>query len=230
VTVTLVLLPGLDGTGELFQPLLEQLPATIEPVVISYPPNEPLGYAELADLVFRKLPSGSPFVLLGESFSGPVSVLVASRRPAGLIGLILCASLVSAPRRWPAALARFATLHLGAQLFGPLALMGRHKSQDLAVRMNKALAQVSDRVLRARLQSAASVDVAVELEALSIPTVYLRASKDSLLPKSAAELYARTATRGKVEVIVGPHFLLQCVPSDAAKSIEKFIRASASAA
>lgn len=230
MTVALVLLPGLDGTGELFQPLLEQLPEAIEPIAVRYPSNEPLGYHALCDLVLQKIPSGCPFVLLGESFSGPVAILVASRRPAGLLGLILCASYVSAARRWPALFARFAPVHFGARLFGPQALMGRLKSRELRIQMQDALSQVPACVLRARLRAAARVDVTAELAALDIPTLYLRPSEDTVVPYSAAELYARTAGRGKVEVIAGPHFLLQCVPSAAARSIEQFVRLSEGAA
>ena len=65
---SLVLLPGLDGTGLLFQPLIDCLPEDIQPVVVAYPKELQLGYAELLPLVLDSLPPG-PFVLLGESFS-----------------------------------------------------------------------------------------------------------------------------------------------------------------
>lgn len=57
MTVSLVLLPGLDGTGELFEPLIDQLPGTIDPIVISYPTHEPLEYSALVARVLEKLPS-----------------------------------------------------------------------------------------------------------------------------------------------------------------------------
>jgi hypothetical protein len=53
----LVLLPGLDGTGLLFQPLVEALSKDIEPIVVSYPDDIPLGYGELLPLVDGALPS-----------------------------------------------------------------------------------------------------------------------------------------------------------------------------
>jgi sigma-B regulation protein RsbQ len=37
-------LPGLDGTGDLFEPLLARLDASIEPIVVRYPLDETLGY------------------------------------------------------------------------------------------------------------------------------------------------------------------------------------------
>lgn len=43
----LILLPGLDGSGVLFAPLLRHLPPDVEPVVVRYPPDRALGYEEL---------------------------------------------------------------------------------------------------------------------------------------------------------------------------------------
>ena len=82
---SLVLLPGLDGTGLLFQPLVECLPDAIEPVVVSYPPDQKLGYEELLPLVLERLPA-APFVLLGESFSGPLAVMAAATAPRASAG------------------------------------------------------------------------------------------------------------------------------------------------
>ena len=43
----LVLLPGLDGTGEQFEPLLRELPASLTPIVVRYPTDRVLGYDAL---------------------------------------------------------------------------------------------------------------------------------------------------------------------------------------
>jgi hypothetical protein len=44
---TLVLLPGMDGSGLLFSEFIKALDAKCE--VIAYPPNDALGYEQLAD-------------------------------------------------------------------------------------------------------------------------------------------------------------------------------------
>ena len=88
MTVSLVLLPGLDGTGNLFQPLLKELPEELEPIGVSYRVWEFLNYSALRDLVLQRVPAGRPFVLLGESFSGPVAVLAAATRPQWLLGVL----------------------------------------------------------------------------------------------------------------------------------------------
>ena len=51
----LVLLPGMDGTGELFAPFVAALKREFKVVVVRYPTNEPLGYAELEAIARGKL-------------------------------------------------------------------------------------------------------------------------------------------------------------------------------
>ena len=72
-SLTLVLLPGLDGTGLLFEPLLAALPSSIRTQVVAYPPDQSLSLAEYAALVRKLLPKGD-VVLLAESFSGLVAL------------------------------------------------------------------------------------------------------------------------------------------------------------
>ena len=94
----LVLLPGMDGTGRLFDPLLHALPPNVAVQVLRYPPDQVLDYPALVERVWQQLPLDRPFVLLGESFSGPVAVSIAARRPSALLGLVLCSSFVRNPR------------------------------------------------------------------------------------------------------------------------------------
>lgn len=224
MSVSLVLLPGLDGTGELFEPLLRVLPEDVQPVVLSYPPQRSLDYPALKRFVLERLPS-SEFVLLGESFSGPVAVLAAAERPTGLLGFILCASFVSAPRQWirvALPLASVIPAHAIAGIIGPRMGMGRFQTPELAASMAGALAQVPKRVIRSRLSAVAHANVSAELQGIDLPSLYLRGSEDALVPKGAAEGFSQAARRGNVEVVEGPHFLLQCVPSDACRSIVRF--------
>lgn len=92
----LVLLPGMDGTGELFAPLLGALPPD-RASVVAYPRDVVLSYDELVAFVVQRLPVEEPFVLVAESFSGPIAVRVAAQHPAGLRGVVLCANFVVGP-------------------------------------------------------------------------------------------------------------------------------------
>lgn len=94
----IVLLPGMDGTGELFSPFLASLGSEFETLIIRYPTNRPLGYGELAALTQSQLPTDKQYVLLAESFSGPIAISIAASNPIGLAGIILCASFAKNPR------------------------------------------------------------------------------------------------------------------------------------
>src|ERR1700730_1178460 len=93
----IVLLQGLDGTGQLFSAFVAALPKTITATVVTYPPNRLLSYAELLPLVKRAIPEFEPFVLLAESFSTPLAVDFAASNPSNLAALVICAGFVFKP-------------------------------------------------------------------------------------------------------------------------------------
>lgn len=54
--MTIVVLPGLDGTGTLYQQLAQQLAPDFDLQVIAYPLEQLWGYPELVDYIRPKLP------------------------------------------------------------------------------------------------------------------------------------------------------------------------------
>ena len=60
----LVLLPGFDGGGTFFAPLLKALEAQAQAEVLTYP-ERPLGYETLAEALLPRLPEDGDYVLLG---------------------------------------------------------------------------------------------------------------------------------------------------------------------
>ena len=87
----------------------------------------------------------------------------------------------------------------------------------------EARRSVSPATLVARLRAIARVDVSDDLRAITLPTLYMRATEDRLVPRSAGDYYARLARAGRVVDLEGPHFLLQARPTLAATEIRKFI-------
>ncbi len=75
----IVMLPGLDGTGLLFEPALATCPAEFEAIPLALSQDEPSTYADLAERVLRDLPGEEPYLLLAESFSGPLALEVARK-------------------------------------------------------------------------------------------------------------------------------------------------------
>lgn len=220
----LVLLPGMDGTGDLFGPVAAEL--DVQTQTIRYPPQRPLGYTELEALALSELPVAAPYVLLGESFSGPIALSIAATRPPSLRGVILCCSFASNPRPALGAFRRLlrwtpARPPLGALMW---LLAGSHATPALREALSGALAAVSPAALRARLAAVVEVDVVARLQAISVPLLYLQALEDRVVPPAAGRAILENVHRSRVAQLAAPHFLLQTRPSEAARMIDDFVR------
>ncbi len=97
----LILLPGMDGTGDLFDPLLKMIPPKYQVQAIAYPADELLSYEGLYDFVGDQLRNQGQIILVAESFSGPLALRIANSEPERIRAVILCASFVYPPvPRW----------------------------------------------------------------------------------------------------------------------------------
>lgn len=96
--VTIVFLPGLNGTAGLFDPLLSVASKEYDLMVISYPTHQMKSYEQLTEYALEEIGSiKGRFVIVGESFSGPIAILLSAKRIDGLIGTVLVATFASAP-------------------------------------------------------------------------------------------------------------------------------------
>src|SRR6266576_336582 len=93
----LVLLPGLDGTGELFAPFLGALNNHFTSSVVSYPRDKLLHYQQLLPRIREVIPWGQPYTLVAESFSGPLALQFASVQPENIKAIVLVCSFASSP-------------------------------------------------------------------------------------------------------------------------------------
>lgn len=223
---TLVLLPGMDGTGQLFSKFVSAMGDKAQTKIVCYPTHQSLDYPQLTDIARAAIPAEGPFVLLGESFSGPVAINLAAEHPDRLRGLILCCSFASAPRP---GLAVFVKALLRAPLPHPpvsllsAALMDGFSTRCLRTQLEAAVRSVPAAVLRSRLAEVMTVDVTRDLSRVQVPLLYLQARYDHLVPTTAADKIKRLQPRMQLNRLPGPHFLLQCVPDACAAVIHAFL-------
>jgi pimeloyl-ACP methyl ester carboxylesterase len=244
--IHLILLPGLDGTGELFAPLLRRIEkmriAVDEPQLIAhalhYPTHDKLDLQQLQHAVehyiAHNLPVDARYVILGESFSGPVSISVAyaaqtAREGQALgqrrcMGLILCCSLARNPYVMFAPLAPlWSVLPIELVPMGWMNRLAQGKLDFWAGQENLVGKNVSMEVFRHRLKTISKVDVTAELSALRMPVLYLQATNDVVVPSSCARLVQDCAPQTMLARIDSSHFLLQSQPDAALAHIQSFI-------
>ena len=237
---TLVTLPGLDGSPFLQGALprsMQQLAGAqyIRHQQFIYPPQQAMGYAALAQWVLPQLPQGEDFVLLGESFGGPLALLLAGcgqgaqhiAPPAGLRGVVLAASFAQCAVPWAQ---RFAPLLRSSPVQALYAvpdsvwaywLLGAWGTPSLRQAQRKALRYASPAVLQHRALQALQPPP-LDLAALAVPLLDLHGLQDRLIPACTQACLA-TAPHYEAAHIQGPHMLLQTVPDACAPLVAHFV-------
>lgn len=225
----LVLLPGLDGTGLLFADFVSELRAVgpeIDTNVVRYPTDKPLDYAELEKIVREALPRDQPFVLLGESFSGPLAISMAASRPNGLVGLILVCTFARYSRPWLRHLDRLAPY---IPVSGGVVSLVRNivapgeVEPSVRAKLDDARERVAKRVMRARIGELLRVDITAKIDEIEVPILDLRVRKDGIVPNSAGDSIRHLGRRVSIVEMDGPHFILLAKPRESAAAIRDFV-------
>ncbi len=221
-----LLLPGMDGTGDLFAPFLSILPAGTNATVISYPSQEKLSYPQLEELVRRQLPE-EPFVIIAESFSGPIAVRIAEQAPGNLKGISLSATFVEFPGSF---LAKMAAKIFGGALvrFQPpywafRRYLGGNDAANVYPLLTESLRKSSREVLHHRIQNIIQVDARAALRQIKIPVLILSGTHDRIVPSHNARQMKHLNKSAVLSEIEAPHLLLQTKPADALKEISRFV-------
>jgi pimeloyl-ACP methyl ester carboxylesterase len=224
----LVLLPGLDGTGNLFARFVSALTPGLDARIVRYPTDRLLNYADLFSSVGDAIPQSEPFVLLAESFSTPVAVMIAATNPVSLKGLIICAGFVRNPvRGW----LRYTKSLVQSPLFRMPPpkfvlehfLIGAHAPPGLRDEVRRTLRSVAPEVMAFRVRAVMACDAAREFSRIRVPTLYLQAEQDRLVSKASFEEIQQLKPDAILAVIGAPHFVLQREPQKAADTIAGFI-------
>jgi pimeloyl-[acyl-carrier protein] methyl ester esterase len=223
--VKYLLLPGLDGTGVLFGPFVATAPEGASIEIASYPVDREMSYADSAALVVSTFVPDEPFVIVAESFSGPIAVLVAAARPQALAGVVLCNTFVyraawhgfsHLPWAW---LLRIPVTTLTAGIH----LTGFRTASSWARRIRLANQPVLPSVRASRLRSALNVDVRKEYAALNVPVMYLRGLHDRLVLSSCVRHATAARPSTFVVQVPGPHLLLQVEPRRSWQEVSSFV-------
>jgi pimeloyl-[acyl-carrier protein] methyl ester esterase len=224
--ISLILLPGLDGTGLLFQPLIAALPAMIKPTIVRYPGDRHLSYEELLPLAMDALPPSDPFILLGESFSGPLAVMVAAQHPKNLVGLILCASFVTRP--WPFVRPAIPIFARGPvfNLYMPYkrirARLGGYSTPQRRALIEKMHKLVPPHVFASRVRMVFQVDARDALRLCDVQMLYIKAANDMVVPGRNFRIIQQIKPDIGVVTIGWSHMVLQRNPAQAAEAISAF--------
>jgi pimeloyl-ACP methyl ester carboxylesterase len=222
----LLYVPGLDGTGLLFYRQVRALQhrfTVITPRLRDEAHDMPTLVADLAHHLDTAA-GGEAAVLVGESFGGALAMAFALAHPSRVRALVVLNSFPRVRNRVALAAARVATTVVP---WGVMPLMRRltafrlhsaHTHADEVQRFLVLTARTTRVGYRNRLRILAGYDLRAHLPALAVPTLFLAADRDHLLPSLSEARAMVTAVPGATLRVLEGHghscFLAESVDLD----------------
>lgn len=221
-----VVLPGLDGSGQLFRWFVEcAARANIE--IVRYPFEPDWRLDDYVAHIDATIGSG-PCIVIAESFSGPIALRLQQRNPH-IVGIALVASFVACPNP----LLKMLPLgQLGARALTGLVAMvplralclGWNAPAERVTALRDVIRAIPVDVVRARLALLRTLDERETLRRARIPILHLVAKHDRLV---LAKLVGDSAHDALHQIVIdGPHFLLQACPEACVQAIEDWSRSA----
>lgn len=219
----LVLLPGLDGTGKLFSPLLSYL-NDFQTQIIEYPLSGDQDYETLKNFVIKQLPKDD-FIIIAESFSGPIAAMIAQENSSQMKGAIFVATFLSPPKKMLLFFARI--LPLKIFLYAPLSrhflrsmFFGKDADDALIKLFIDIIKTVPSSIIKQRLASVSALKTKSFKN--EMPAIYIRALSDKFVSEQKMLAFKNYFPNIKFKGLDVEHFLLQSKPNEVAIVIEEF--------
>jgi pimeloyl-ACP methyl ester carboxylesterase len=208
-----VLVPGMDGTGELFYrqvPLLATSYRVGTYALRDATPSMDVLVDDLARAIEVVAPESRRAIVIGESFGGALSLSLAIARPDRVEALVILNSFAHFA---PQFRLHLAILGLRAMPWGAMALVrrltasrlhSRHTHRDEIRRFFELTARTTRTGYLNRLRALTQYDVRGRLREIGCPTLFLAAERDHLVPSvEQARLMAARVPRATMKVLDG---------------------------
>lgn len=217
-----VLVSGMDGTGELFYrqvPLLARSHRVATYALRNTTTRMEDLVADLSHVVEAASPESRRATIVGESFGGALALSFALAHPEQVEALVI---LNSFPHFSPRIRLRLAWLGLQMMPWGAMALArrltawrlhSRHTHRQEIRRFMELTAATSKAGYLNRLRILMEYDVRHRLRELGVPTLFLAAEQDHLVPSvSQARYMAERVPHSSVRVLAGQGHICLIAP------------------
>lgn len=216
----------MDGTGHLFEAFLKLIPVGNQTKIVAYPDQVYLPYEELEAIVAHELPVSGEYIIVAESFSGPIALRLASRAQGDLQAVVLVSSFAYRPLGWIGSFLARLPLKIIFRL--PLTdfalrtlLLGRSVSRYELSRVHKVIGQVRPEVLAGRLKEALTSEYGKHKVNAAVRVVAIFAEYDRILGRRSRQSVAEVCPTSEVVIVPAPHLALQVAPSAVLSALQK---------
>lgn len=209
----LIFVPGMDGTGRLFYRQVPLLAPRFRVATYALRDDAPDMATLIADLahVLDTVAQRTPAVVIGESFGGTLALSFALAHPERVRALVV---LNSFPRFLPQIRLHLAMLGVRMMPWGAMRLVRRvtalrlHSPHTHRSEVKYFLAQTRGTTRRGylrRLRILTQYDVRHHLARIAVPTLFLAADGDHLIPSVEQATYMAARVRGATLRVLTGH-------------------------
>ena len=212
---TLVLMPGIDGTGKLFEPVIPLLEPQFDLKVVTFPDLN--SFNDYIDCAYHQLPQTPGYSLLAESFLGPVALALLSQLQGQIGPSVLCSTFCRSPLQTMTQMAN----QIPDQMFSLGALasfcldVDEMQDEDFTdtqpIPLN-VTSQLDGAVLKHRISVLSRIDVSAMLPDIQTSILLLQGTHDKIVPESHSQMILKYLPNAHQVKLDGPHMLLQTHP------------------
>lgn len=189
-------------------------------------PSDLYDYEKGAEALLKVVECDSPYLLVAESFSGPLALYIAKHQPQNLRAIVLSATFTRPPllKELLVFLAHFLPQwHAGWIKKIASFLLCNTSTSSFATMAIHAFESLPYNTAKGRLRSIARVHAEALLSSCPVPVLILTASQDTLLWRDY-EPTVYSYPHIQCQKIKAPHMLLSHAPKEALACITKFYK------
>ncbi|MER2491609.1 alpha/beta fold hydrolase [Catenovulum sediminis] len=219
-----LLIPGMDGTGELFGPLLAELPSDVVSQVICL--NDLITQTPIEQAVeIAALLGSEEVIILSESYSGYIAYHLSLLPNLNIKHVIFAASFLENPT-WLSHFSKLLPLDFVRSGLIPdivlsFVLFAQCNDKKLVKLFKASLKSIDNSKLRHRLSVIANL--VRPSESMSVPCTYVQANSDYLVSKKSVDVFKELCININVVRANGGHFIVQSNPDYFSKLIKRVI-------
>lgn len=215
-----VLLPGLHGSRALFSSFVALAPAWASCLPLALPTIGGQSFDEITDLLLPELRPLEGFVLLGESFSGPIAARLSARLGQKVALLVLCNPVVEMSVRVPEGILASIAASAWMPAWGAsMALSGGDMSVARAA-LDEVRA-LPKGILAQRLSAVYSATEEALASHLASPLLTILGTSDNLVSLSRSRAFFSRVPESTIAEIDGPHLIVQTRPAEVWEAISE---------
>lgn len=221
------MLPGFDGTGVLYEPLIAALGEQCDCVAVHYENHQAVdGY----HAQIRAACAGdAPIVLLAESFSGPLALATMAALPDQVVAGVLSTTFAKPPLALVISLAqklRLASFTLPTVSEQVLRLFCLNGVRDVGLIREIAgvVRGVDAATMASRINALTHMDATAHLAQIRQPVLMLHAEEDRVVRRRFSDSLVQGLANVQEVSVRGPHLLLQARADACAAEIQQFLK------